>query len=235
MVAGLFLLYVIIGFWVVPRVLKHQLEEQLSGLLGRTVTIADIKLNPLVLSARISTLTINEVDGQPFAGFDSLYANIDDLLAKLTAPKTKPEGKKDAEIPRAVIQTFQVTDGKAIFENLSGKEPIREELTPISFTLENLSTLAGRQGEYRFSAGWPLGGQFEIDGKITVNPVRVQGNYSINDARLSHCWEHLKDFFSFQVPDRIDPVAPDEGVATDVESRNEDQFVSRYHVPYHAP
>jgi outer membrane protein OmpA-like peptidoglycan-associated protein len=82
---------------------------------------------------------------------------------------------------------------------LSGNEPIREELAPISFTVENLSTLAGRQGEYRFSGVGPLGGEFEIDGQITVNPVRVKGNYTINDTRLSHYWEHLKDLVSFQI------------------------------------
>jgi hypothetical protein len=72
---------------------------------------------------------------------------------------------------------FQVIDGKAVVENLSGKEPIREQIAPISFTVENLSTLEGRQGEYRFSGVGPMNGQFEIDGQITVNPVRIQGNY----------------------------------------------------------
>jgi hypothetical protein len=141
-------------------------EEQLSGLLGRKVTIAEIKLNPLVLSATISDLTVHEIDEQPFAGFEQLYANaqissifkwaftvreirvqvpfgilkllpgnklnIDDILAKLNAPK--PEAKEEAGLPRAIIEKFQVIDGKAAFENLSGKEPIREEVTPISFT-----------------------------------------------------------------------------------------------------
>ena len=74
-VAGLFLLYVIIGLWVFPPLLKPQLEERLSGLLGRKVSIAEIKLNPLVLSATISSSTVHEVDGQPFAGFETLYAN----------------------------------------------------------------------------------------------------------------------------------------------------------------
>ena len=54
-VAGLFLLYLIIGFWVVAPLLKPRLEEQLSSVIGRKVTIADIKLNPLVLSATISS------------------------------------------------------------------------------------------------------------------------------------------------------------------------------------
>lgn len=232
-VAGLFLLYVIIGFWVVPPLLKPQLEEQLSGLLGRKVTIAEIKLNPLVLSTTISNLTVHEIDGQPFAGFESLYANaqmssifrwaltvkeirvqgpsavlkllpgnklnIEDILAKSSAPKTEPEEKAEAGLPRAIIEKFQVMDGSVVVENLSGKEPIREELTPISFAINNLSTLEGRQGEYRFTGVGPMGGNFEIIGQITVNPVSVQGNYTINDTQLSHYWEHLKELVSFQI------------------------------------
>lgn len=67
--------YVIIGFWVVPPLFKPKLEDQLSSLLGRQVTIAAIKLNPLALSAKISNLVIHEKDGQPFAGFENLYVN----------------------------------------------------------------------------------------------------------------------------------------------------------------
>ena len=230
-VSGLFMLYVIIGFWVVPPLLKPRLEEQMSGLIGRKVTIAEIKLNPLVLSATISDLTVHEIDGQPFAGFQELFANtqissifkwaftvreirvlgpfgvlkllpnnalnIDDILAKLSEPK--PEPKEEAGLPRAIIEKFQVSDGKAVVENLSGKGPIREEVAPISFTVENLSTLEGRQGEYRFTGVGPMGGQFEVDGKITVSPVRVNGNYTITDTRISHYWEHFKDLVSFQI------------------------------------
>ncbi len=230
-VVGLFMFYLIIGFWVVPPLLKPKLEEQFSSLLGRKVTIAEIKLNPMVLSATISDLTVYEINEQPFAGFQQLYANaqissifkwaftvkeirvqgpfgvlkllpdnklnFDDILAKLSEPK--PEPKEDAGLPRAIIEKFQFIDGKAVVENLSGKEPIREELAPISFTIDNLSTLEGRQGEYRFTGVGPLGGQFEVDGKITVNPVRVQGNYTITGTRISHYWEHLKDLVSFQI------------------------------------
>ncbi len=179
-VAGLFLLYLILGFWVVAPLLKPRLEEQLSSVIGRKVTIADIKLNPLVLSALISKLTIHEIDGRPFAGFEMLHANaqlssafrwaltvkeilvqgpfgalkllpgnrlnIDDILAKLSEPSAEPKEKAEASLPRAIIETFQVIDGKAVVENLSGKEPIREELAPISFTVENLSTLRRTPG-----------------------------------------------------------------------------------------
>ena len=73
--AIVFALYLIVGFWIAPPLLKSRLETQISDLLGREVTIDGIKLNPLVLSTTISRLTVHEADGQPFAGFDTLYAN----------------------------------------------------------------------------------------------------------------------------------------------------------------
>ena len=42
-IIGLFLLYVIAGFWVVPPLLKPRLEKELSSQIGRKVTIEEIK------------------------------------------------------------------------------------------------------------------------------------------------------------------------------------------------
>lgn len=240
-IAGVFLLYVIVGFWVVPPLLKPKLEEQLSSLLGRKVTIAEIKLNPLVLSATTFDLTVHEIDGQPFAGFEELYANaqlssifkwaftvreirvqvpfgvlkllpdnklnIDDILAKLS--EHRPEPKEAAGLPRAIIEKFQVIDGKVALENLSGKEPVREEVTPISFSLENLSTLKGREGEYLFEGTGSSGDQFEVKGRLTVNPVRIKGSCAITGTQISHYWEHLKDLVSFQIINGTTDVSSD--------------------------
>jgi len=72
---SLFLLYVIAGFWVVPPLLKPRLEDELTSQIGRKVTIEEIKLNPLALSATTKNLTVYEIDGEPFAGFEELFVN----------------------------------------------------------------------------------------------------------------------------------------------------------------
>ena len=74
-IIGLFLLYVIAGFWVIPPLLKPKLEKELSSQIGRKVTIEEIKLNPLVLSATTTNLTVYEKDGEPFAGFKELLVD----------------------------------------------------------------------------------------------------------------------------------------------------------------
>jgi hypothetical protein len=74
-IIGLFLLYVIAGFWVVPPLLKPKLEKELSTQIGRKVTIEDIKINPLILTFTTTNLTIFKIDGEPFAGFKELMVD----------------------------------------------------------------------------------------------------------------------------------------------------------------
>ena len=52
-VAGLIVLFAIIGFFVVPPVAKHYLVKGLSEKLHRQVTIDDIKINPFALTVLI--------------------------------------------------------------------------------------------------------------------------------------------------------------------------------------
>ena len=59
-VIGLFLAYVIVGFWVVPPLLKPKLENELSRQIGRNVRIGEIRLNPLALSSTINKLIAYE-------------------------------------------------------------------------------------------------------------------------------------------------------------------------------
>lgn len=227
----LFLLYMIAGFLVIPPLLKPKLENELSGRIGRRVTIEKIRLNPLALSATTTNLMVYEIDGEPFAGFKELFvnaqfssilkpavmfkeirvqapfgvlkllpgkkSNIDDILTKLSQPKHTPE-KKDG-LPPVIISKLQVMDGKLSVDDLVGTEPVHDTLFPITFTLENLSTLKERQGVYKFVGEEASGGQYQADGKLSVNPVRFEGNCSITGINLKHLWNHIKDHVSFQI------------------------------------
>lgn len=85
-------------------------------------------------------------------------------------------------MPPAIIERFQVIDGKVAVEDLSGKEPIREEFGLISFTLENLSTLKGRKGEYRFKGTSSSGKRYEANGRL--NARLENGAFKLKDFEL---------------------------------------------------
>jgi outer membrane protein OmpA-like peptidoglycan-associated protein len=232
-VIGLFLAYVIVGFWVVPPLLKPKLENELSRQIGRNVSIGDIRLNPLALSSTINKLIVYEINGEPFAGFEELFIdaqlsslvkwavtlkeirllapfgglkllpdkklNIDDILTKFSQPK-QTDDTKTGLFP-AIISKLQIEDGKITVEDNTSAEPIKETFSPITFTLENLSTLKERQGVYKFVGVGSSGGQYHLEGKVSVNPVRVQGSYSTTGNNLGQIWQHIKDQVSFQITD----------------------------------
>ena len=60
LVAGLALfgLYLGLGFWVAPLVIKSQLETRGSGLSGREVTLERARFNPLTLETRLYGLAV---------------------------------------------------------------------------------------------------------------------------------------------------------------------------------
>ncbi len=74
-VIGLFLLYTVVGFLVLPPIIRLVAAKQLTKQLGRDVTIQQVKLNPYTFSATIRGLMIKETNGDPFVSWDEVYAN----------------------------------------------------------------------------------------------------------------------------------------------------------------
>jgi len=73
--AVVFLVYTLVGFLVLPPILKWQMLKRLPGVTKRQAAIRQVKFNPLVLSLTIRGLALTEPDGRPFASWDELYIN----------------------------------------------------------------------------------------------------------------------------------------------------------------
>lgn len=73
---GLVLLYAVVGFLILPPMVRHVAARQLARRLGRDVSIGQVKINPFALSATVRGLLIKERDGAPFVSWDELYVNL---------------------------------------------------------------------------------------------------------------------------------------------------------------
>jgi uncharacterized protein involved in outer membrane biogenesis len=74
--AGLFVTFVLIGFFAVPPLVKWQLETRLSDLLHRQVTVESVGANPFAPSLTLRGFSVRERSGDaPFVTFDELYVN----------------------------------------------------------------------------------------------------------------------------------------------------------------
>ncbi len=144
-------LFTLVGFFVVPPILKSILTNQLTAALRRDVSIREVRVNPFTLSATLRGLVVKEPKGaETFASLEELYVNLESsslfrLAAvvkefRLTKPYIRIVRRQDLSYnfsdlsegrgsqqgppgkpPRFSVNNIQITDGGADFAD----EPTR--------------------------------------------------------------------------------------------------------------
>ena len=75
-IAGVVAAYAVIGFLILPPIVKSKLEQELSRVLHREVTVQAVRANPFMPSLTVRGLAVRERTGDAlFAGFEELYVN----------------------------------------------------------------------------------------------------------------------------------------------------------------
>ncbi|HET8722217.1 MAG TPA: DUF748 domain-containing protein [Nitrospira sp.] len=71
----LLLVYTLVGFFLIPYVIKAHVLPAVSDQLHRPVTVKEVQFNPFVLSLKMTGFEIQEQDATPIIGFDELFIN----------------------------------------------------------------------------------------------------------------------------------------------------------------
>jgi hypothetical protein len=74
-IGGLVVLYAVVGFLILPPIIRSVAVKQISRQLNREASIASVKVNPFVLSVTVNGLLIKDTDGEPFVSWDEVYVN----------------------------------------------------------------------------------------------------------------------------------------------------------------
>lgn len=74
--------YAVLGYLVLPPIVRTELQKQLAVRLGRTVSIGAVKIDPFAFSLALERVQIMNASGaEPFAGWRRLYVNFDPLAS----------------------------------------------------------------------------------------------------------------------------------------------------------
>ncbi|MDB6124965.1 MAG: uncharacterized protein JWQ71_3958 [Pedosphaera sp.] len=68
-------IYTIVGFFVVPAIVKSQMLKRIPALTHRQASVEQVKVNPYALSLTIRGFSLKETNGDVFTSFDEFYAN----------------------------------------------------------------------------------------------------------------------------------------------------------------
>ncbi|MGB4065456.1 MAG: DUF748 domain-containing protein [Azonexus sp.] len=145
--AGIFVVFGVLGFFAAPPLLKSVLQKQLSEQLHREVSIENIDINPYGLSAKISGFSIKAEGSKEVAGFDELFVNlssasifklaavVDEVrlqglrvavsrvaegrydISDLLDEWMKPKDEPESGTPRFSVNNIQLISGKIVFDD----------------------------------------------------------------------------------------------------------------------
>ena len=73
---GLVLLYTLVGFFLIPYLIKAYAIPAVAEKLKRPVLVKEVGLNPFTLSLRVTGLEIREADQSALLGFDEFFISL---------------------------------------------------------------------------------------------------------------------------------------------------------------
>jgi len=73
---GLVLFYTLVGFFLIPYLIKAYAIPAVAEKLKRPVLVKDVELNPFTLSLRVTGFEIRETDQSALLGFDEFFVNL---------------------------------------------------------------------------------------------------------------------------------------------------------------
>ncbi len=142
---GIIATYAILGFFIVPMVLKSKLPEIIQEKTGKTATVAEIKFNPFALTLDMKGFEMNEPDGEKLIGLGEFFFNfgifssiqhfaagIDEI--RLTEPYINAKIRKNGDINLADLAQPSVE---------SEPEPIEEGGEPFPVWIKEIKIERG--------------------------------------------------------------------------------------------
>jgi uncharacterized protein involved in outer membrane biogenesis/outer membrane protein OmpA-like peptidoglycan-associated protein len=75
--AALAVAYTLVGFFLVPRLVRTYVPRYVQEQLKRRAEIGEVRLNPLLFKLEIKHFRLQEADGRPLLGFDRLFVDFE--------------------------------------------------------------------------------------------------------------------------------------------------------------
>jgi len=220
--------YTVLGFLVLPPIVRVIAVKQLSKHLSRPVTIQTVRLNPYALSATIRGLLIQDKDGAPLLSWDEVYLNFQ-LVSLFSHPWTFKEVSLSRPFLRAQINKdytlnfsdlvarlsptgrpgswhisrLRLTEGSVSFTDLTPRMPFQRTLGPLELTVTNFQTDPGHKNAFALSGISDGGEKFSWNGSIYLAPLRSEGELSLAGLALTTYAPLYQDLFRFEIKDGV--------------------------------
>src|SRR4030066_1415754 len=133
--------------------------------------------------------------------------NIESLLPEKreAQPSPAPEMMEDQANLSIDVDEMQLTGGKISFSDLSRKKPFKTILAPIELKVDHFSTGKEKKTNYLLSLKTEASETIKLEGDLSVDPMRVDGNIEVKSAVVKKYSPYYMDSILFDIEDgRLD-------------------------------
>lgn len=230
-VGSVVVVYTVVGFLVVPAVVKSQMLKILPGLTKRQVSVDRVKCNPYVLSLTIDGFSLKETNGDVFSSFGELYVNFqlssifkrafvfDEIslkdpfaqvtyltsgsfnFANLIGNTTNSAPGKPQPPPPLIVYHLSITNGAVAFDDFTRKTPFHTRYQPINISLADFTTRRDESSPYEITARGDSGESLSWSGNITLSPLHSAGAFRLAGLKLPKYKPYSSDYALFEIVD----------------------------------
>ena len=223
--AGAVLVYSILGFLLLPVVLKNIVVQELTRFTRRPVAIRGIDFNPYTMSFTVHDFQVEEPDGGIIFSVASVHATfvpVSSFLGHVWVFKGAVVGEPFANIIRNAsgklnfsdlllldwpknlrlrCDLVRVRDGKVAFHDAAVPGGFATSISGLTATVKNFWTLAGHDNSISVTAVSESGESFSWTGLFRVHPVSSRGEIAAENVVIRKYLPYFKDRFDFTIAD----------------------------------
>ncbi|MFC1813947.1 DUF748 domain-containing protein [Thermodesulfobacteriota bacterium] len=222
-----FLFYTVIGFLVLPSIVKSILADKLSSALHRDARVLGVKINPYTFTVRLEGVSVEDTDGKPFVSLDALFFDVQlsSVVKRALVLKTfdinKPyfrivrnekggfnfddlvnKEKKETETSKLIrffINTIKISNGTIDFFDLSHKPSFTTNLNSFEFTMDHFTSQPDKHSTFKLSVKTGKGEKIDSEGRFSLNPLSTEGVITLNGTMLKNYETYYRDYIKFNV------------------------------------
>ena len=222
-------LYALVGFFVVPRVVRSQLPDALAAQ-KIAASVGEVRFNPFLFKLDAQDLRLATTDGRPLASVGALIVDFElsslfrrawsfktisldglDLMVAIAKDgavnwaaigSDAPATEPGGAPPRVLVQQAAVRGQLRVADD-SGPAPARASLTALEIDLNDIATLPDREGRYEIEAALPGGGKLGWQGTVSLQPLHSAGTLRLDGLKAATLWPFVLEHFSLREPQGV--------------------------------
>jgi hypothetical protein len=218
-------LYTVIGFLIVPAILKKAATHKLAQFIGRTVTIGRIQFNPYSLAVVVRGFQVSEPKGGVILSCDAMNATIAPVSslvhgalvfreAVLLQPRVNIDRNTGGSLtfadlfildwPKKLhlrIDLMRLVEGTITFFDASVPGGFFTIISRLMVTVKDFSTSPDRDISYSIDAVSELGGTVSMKGLVRLDPFRSRGEIAAENLMISKYLPYFTDRLNVTITD----------------------------------